>query len=393
MVAGAHGNAEAVEQGTEVGGVYVAHVEGDDGSALFGLADDAHAGYLAQALQGIVGECLLVGGDMLHAEGRHIVEGAGKGGGAYVVGGAGLKLVGQLVEGGALERYGLYHLATALVGGHAVEPVLFAVEHADARGAIYLVGAEGVEVGIEVLHIDGDMRYALCTVDGKGHIVLVGDAYHLADGVDGAQYVGDVHHGDEACVPVEELGVLVHADLATVGDGYHTQADALACFEQLPRHDIAVVLHGGDNHLVTLAKEGLAKRGGQQVDGLGGATGKDDLIGGGGIDEGAHALARCLVQPRGLLREEVYAAMHIGVHRVVLLGDGVDHRARLLRGGSIVEVHERLAIDRAVKDGEVATDSVYIVHRLQGCSLEVLVALAAVFRDGLRQHNYNSRGQ
>ena len=161
--------------------------------------------------------------------------------------------------------------------------------------------AEGIEVGIECLHIDLDMGHALCAIYGKGYIVLVGDAYHLTDGVDRTQHVGHVSDRHQAGAFIEELHIFIHADFALVGDGYHTQADALALLEQLPRHDVAMVLHGGHDDLVALVQEGLAKRRCQQIESLGGATREDNLTGRGGIDKRTHALARGLVQFGGLL--------------------------------------------------------------------------------------------
>ena len=71
MVTGAHGYAEAVEQGTHIEVMDVPHQERDDTALVLGFAKDAHAFNLFQALHGILGEFVFVGFYLLHADGRN----------------------------------------------------------------------------------------------------------------------------------------------------------------------------------------------------------------------------------------------------------------------------------------------------------------------------------
>ena len=92
-----------------------------------------------------------------------------------------------------------------------------------------------------------------------------------------------------------------------------------------------------------------------QVDGLGRAAHKDDLAGSGRVDELLHRLARPLRTPRSRSCESVmHAAMDVGVVVLVIAHDRVDHRVRLLRGGRVVEIDQRRAVDLRVQDREVA---------------------------------------
>ena len=77
----------------------------------------------------------------------------------------------------------------------------------------------------------------------------------------------------------------------------------------------------------------------------------------GGIEEAAHRLARVLVAGGGGVGEEVQPAMHVGVFHLVGVVDGVEHRARLLRRGAVVEIDQRLAVDLAEQDREVGADA------------------------------------
>jgi hypothetical protein len=45
--------------------------------------------------------------------------------------------------------------------------------------------------------------------------------------------------------------------------------------------------------------------------------------------------------------------MHVGVVALVVARDGVDHTARLLRRGRVVQVDDRLAVNFLIQDGEV----------------------------------------
>ena len=259
VVAGAHGDAQAVEQGAHVHGVDVADEEADDGVLAVGGSEDAHAGYGAETVHGIAGEAVLVGADVVHAQPLDVVDGCGQTVGGDIVGGACLKLEGRALEGGMLKADVLYHLATALIGRQAVEPLFLAVEHADAGGTVHLVAAEGEEVAVYLLHIDGDVGCALGAVDHHGHVVGVGDAYHLLYGVDGAQHIADMADADDAGARGEEALILVEEQLAALVDGYDLDHDAaLACLE-LPGHDVGVVLHDGDDDLVALGHAGFGE--------------------------------------------------------------------------------------------------------------------------------------
>ena len=66
-------------------------------------------------------------------------------------------------------------------------------------------------------------------------------------------------------------------ELARIVDRRHFQHDALFVAQHLPRHDVGVVLHVGDEHLVARRQEGAAVALRHQVDRLGGAAHEHDL--------------------------------------------------------------------------------------------------------------------
>ena len=78
MVTRSDGDAELVEQCAEVHGVDVPDIEADDGiTAVVTVSVDVYALNGTQLLEGISGEILFVGKDIVHAQRRNIVEGFG----------------------------------------------------------------------------------------------------------------------------------------------------------------------------------------------------------------------------------------------------------------------------------------------------------------------------
>ena len=56
------------------------------------------------------------------------------------------------------------------------------------------------------------------------------------------------------------------------------------------------------------------------------------------------------------------AAMNIGVVRLVVPGDGIDHSTRLLRGRGIVQIDQRLAVHLLEQDRKIRPDLLRVVR-------------------------------
>ena len=242
-----------------------------------------------------------------------------------------------------------------MVGGHLVEKRFFAVEHTDAGGAVDLVAAEDEKVAVERLHVDGEVGHALGAVHQKVGAGIVGDARHFGHGVDGAEDVAHVAAAHQSGAVGEEGVVGVEVKHAAVVHGDDLEDDALPLAQQLPRHDVGVVLHRGEDDLIARFQKAFTEGGGHEVEAFGRPPGEDDFGRGTGVDEAPHRLACPFVQVGGALGEEVHTAVHVGVGLVVLRRHGFHHATRLLGGGGVVEVDERTVVDFASKDGEVVT--------------------------------------
>ena len=145
----------------------------------------------------------------------------------------------------------------------------------------------------------------------------------------------------------QQLLEFVEQEVAVLVDGRPFQHRAVPLAVEMPGHDVGVVLHDGEHDLVAFADHHAAEALGHEVDGLGRVAGEDDLVLGRRIEEAPHAFARILEGLGGGVREEVQAAMHVGIFFRVALHHRVEHRLRLLGRGGIVEIDQRLAIDLA----------------------------------------------
>ena len=150
-------------------------------------------------------------------------------------------------------------------------------------------------------------------------------------------------------------------EMALVVDRRPLDHRALALAQEMPRHDVGVMLHDREHDLVARLDALAAERVGDEVDGLGGIAGEDDLFLAPGIEEGRHFLARALVSLGCLVGEIMQAAMHVGVLRGVGLLQAVEHRLRLLRRSGVVEINERLAVNLRGEDREIRADAVDVV--------------------------------
>src|SRR5580692_1871438 len=114
---------------------------------------------------------------------------------------------------------------------------------------------------------------------------------------------------DQLRLRSEQLFKFVQQKLARIVDGSHSQIRTLLLAKNLPRDDIGVMLHGGDNDLVSVANVGASPRLGHEVDALGGSAHKNNFPGIGGVQKPLHGRARFFVTCRSFFGESVHAAM------------------------------------------------------------------------------------
>ena len=158
----------------------------------------------------------------------------------------------------------------------------------------------------------------------------------------------------------------VEVEPSLVGDADPAQRRAGAPGELLPRHEVGVVLHLGDEDLVALTEvesrvlrlscNGVREGVGHQVERLGGVLGEHHLLVR-SPDEPRDLGPRALVGVGGLLAELVRSAVHGTVDLLAERALGVERTGIPLRGGTGVEVDQWLPVTHGARqDREAGPD-------------------------------------
>ena len=136
-------------------------------------------------------------------------------------------------------------------------------------------------------------------------------------------------------------------------DGDGTQHGTGALREQLPGHNVGVVLHLADEDDIPGTQIGPTPTVCHEVDGLGSVSGEYDFPCAMGIEKKSHPTAGALELIRGLLAELIHAAVDIGIGRTVEGCLRSDDRFGFLGGRGTVE-ERHWPFDRQLKDGEIS---------------------------------------
>ena len=100
---------------------------------------------------------------------------------------------------------------------------------------------------------------------------------------------------------------------------------------------------------MVFGKEDMLKRGRQQVQRLGGASGEDDFFGFLGVDEISNSLSGMFVCLGRFLAQIMHATMDVTVLVQVIVALALDDAQGFLGGGGIVQINQGLAINLLVQ--------------------------------------------
>ena len=216
------------------------------------------------------------------------------------------------------------------------------------------------------------MRNGLGAVHHQGGTYLAGAPGDCRDVVDDAEDVRHMDHGDDAGALVDLGREVVLVD-AVHGHVHGLELRPGAGAGDLPRDDVRVVLHAGDDNIVATSEHRGRIGRSHQIDRLGGALGPYHLVRRLGVNAAGHGLARGLECLGGDAAQSVGGAMDIGIGAAIVLGDGIEYRLRLLSGGGVVEIDE---VCPARDQREVAFAGGDVGCR-RHCASPALVAVAA----------------
>ena len=300
-------------------------------------------------------ELLVVRPDRVHAGALQPLDGGAEPDGFGDRHGAGLELPRHVVPLGSRQPDLANHFAPAQERRHRFEQLPLRPQCADAGGAEHLVSGERHEIGADRPDVDRKVGHALRRIDQHPRSRLVRHPGEVGDRIDGAEHVRDVRHSGELRAAVgEEARIGVAIELAVIVHRNEAQLDAALGRQQLPRHQVRVMLHLGEHHGVAghqvRARPGVR----DQVDRLGRVAGEHDLGGRPGADEAREAPARIFVRGGRLLGDRIDPAMDVGIVAAVVAIHRVQDRFRLLGRGGAVEIDQR-ALPRLPEDRELSS--------------------------------------
>ena len=197
--------------------------------------------------------------------------------------------------------------------------------------------------------------------------------HEFFDRIHGAERVRDVTDRHQPCSLVQQLLKLSDDQLTLVVDRRHPQLRALFVAQNLPRHDVRMMLESRDHHFIVRPYVHAAVRLRHQVDAFGGAAREDDFVRMGGVQEPLDLRPRLLVIIGGALAQLVHAAVNIRILGQVVVGDGVDHLPGFLAGRRVIQVNQWLAVDLHIQDGKILADASHIESSQGGRAHKPLV--------------------
>jgi len=118
------------------------------------------------------------------------------------------------------------------------------------------VTGERVEIAIERLDVHLQVRRGLGAIHHHDRADGVGDLRELRGRIHRAERVGHVRKRDDLGGALERATEVGEIDASVLGDLDHPQRGALLLTQDLPRHEVRVMVHAGDHDRVPCLERG-----------------------------------------------------------------------------------------------------------------------------------------
>ena len=250
-----------------------------------------------------------------------------------------------------------------MVGRHRLEQRRLCDQSPAAHRRQHLVARQRVEVTVDGLDVDAQVRTGLCTVHYRHGPGRVGQLGELRGGVHGPQRVRDIRECNDLGLRFQRAPKVGQVDPPVLRDLDHPERGTSFLTQDLPRHDVRVVIHRRHDDGIAALHIGPPPRGRHEVDGLRGAPRKHDAFARPGIHEPGDGRTGGFVRFRRLDRQGIRAPVHVGVVKAVVVDDRVDDSSRLLTGRRVIEIHEPLPILLLLQNREVGSDPGGVEHQ------------------------------
>ena len=276
---------------------------------------------------------------LLHAQALQIAHGGRQSHRVGRVGRARFELVRQHVPGAVGVAHPFDHVAAELIRRHRLQQLPPSHQHADAHRSEQLVAAERVEVDVERVEVDGQVRHRLGPVHhDHRRRTSPDDSYHVLQWRNRTHRVRHMRDRHDLGACADHVAQHVEIDGLCGRELHDAQRGTGAQRELLPRNEVRVVFERRHHDLVARTNVRTAPARRHQVHRLGGAAREDQTVGIGHAHESRDGRAGLVVRIGGQYRQRVRAAVRIGVRRFVEVTQRVEHRCRLLRRRCRVEV-------------------------------------------------------
>ncbi len=124
------------------------------------------------------------------------------------------------------------------------------------------------------------------------------------------------------------------------------------------------MLHLADQDFIARL-QALPKTGGDQIDRLGRAACEHDFLGARGIEKSLYLHARRFICVCSELTQGVDAAVNVCVLRAVVVVNRFNNGVRILRRRGVIEIHERVTVDRFRQDRKIRAHALHVEYRLE----------------------------
>ena len=234
----------------------------------------------------------------------------------------------------------LDHVAAALIRRHFFQNLRAPVKHADARRPADFVPGKNEEIAADVLHVEREMRGRLRRVHQRQRARCMRQRANFLHGIDRAERVGDMNGADDFRARRNLFRERLHVQRAVVENRRDDEPRSRARGDELPRHDVGVVLHVRDQNFVALAQIRAAPARGDEVDRLRRAAREHAFPRLARADERRGAFPRVFERGRRRLAQMIKPAVNVRVFLGIKPGNGIDDALRFLRRGGAVEIRE-----------------------------------------------------
>ena len=168
--------------------------------------------------------------------------------------------------------------------------------------------------------------------------------------------------------PTHQIPNPTQVQLTTVSHRHVPDLHPLSLSQQKPRHKIAVVLHFGQQNLVSGLQKLAAPGVRHQIHPLRSAPGEHHFLRSPCPKVARHLFPRPLIGRCGSVAQLVQTPVHIGVIVLVVPHQRIHHLTRLLRTGGTVQIHQLMPLHPLVQDGKIFAHR-HPVHWVRLCRL------------------------